>query len=58
MEISSMGKVLVTAKIENLSDIHHVETGQLAADQVRSVEVHNALIDTGATTLAMPKRLA
>lgn len=57
MEISLMGKVIVTAKIENLSDIHHVETGQLAPSEVRCVEINDALVDTGATTLAMPKRL-
>lgn len=57
MGSSLMGKVLVTAKIENLRDIFIAETGSLAADDVRSVEVHDALVDTGATMLSMPKRL-
>lgn len=57
MEIPVMGKVLVAAKMENLSDLYHVETGSLSADKVRSIEVTDALVDSGSTTLAMPKRL-
>ena len=57
METPTMGKVLVTAKIENLSDLHQVELGTLPADQVRRVEVNDALVDAGATMLSMPKRL-
>jgi predicted aspartyl protease len=57
MEASLMGKVLVSAKIENLSDLHHVETGSLGPERVRTIEVSETLVDTGATALAMPKRL-
>jgi predicted aspartyl protease len=57
MENATMGKVLVTAKIENLHDVLDAEMGRIAADQVRSVEVSDALVDTGATMLSMPKRL-
>lgn len=52
-----MGKVIVLAKMENLSDIYHSATGAINPDQVRSMEVADALVDTGATTLSMPKRL-
>lgn len=52
-----MGRVVVSAKIENLSDLYHLDTGSLSPDQVRSVEVPDALVDSGATALAMPKRL-
>jgi predicted aspartyl protease len=52
-----MGKVLVTAKMENLFDLENRERGLLPADQVRSVEVSDALVDTGATSLLLPKRL-
>jgi predicted aspartyl protease len=52
-----MGKVVVTAKIENVADLYNAHQGVLPADQVRRVEVANALVDTGATTLSMPKRL-
>lgn len=56
METAAMGKVLVPAKIENLFDIERREQGLLPADQVRSIEVTDALVDTGATTLLLPKR--
>ena len=55
--ISTMGKLVVAAKIENLFDVENRERGLLSDEQVRSVEVADALIDTGATGLLMPKRL-
>ncbi|HTU19471.1 MAG TPA: retroviral-like aspartic protease family protein [Gemmataceae bacterium] len=57
MENATMGKVLVTAKIENLHDLFDVQAGRLAPEKIRSVEVSDALVDTGATILSMPKRL-
>lgn len=57
METSPMGKVLVSAQIENLDDVFGREKGILAAGDVRRVEVADALVDTGATLLSMPKRL-
>ena len=57
MERSTMGKVLVPAKIENLSDFTKVEEGLLPPDRIRSVEVSDALVDTGATFLSLPKGL-
>jgi predicted aspartyl protease len=57
MEILTMGKVVVAAKIENQEDITLVERGISTSDQVRSVEVSDALVDTGATMVSMPKRL-
>ncbi len=57
MGISTMGKVLVTAKIENMADLFDAERNLLPADKVRTVEVTDALVDTGATGLSMPKRL-
>jgi predicted aspartyl protease len=57
MELSTMGKVIATANIQNLQDLYKVEQGVLAPDQVRSVVVSDALVDTGATMLSLPKRL-
>jgi clan AA aspartic protease len=57
METTAMGKVMVTARIENLGDLYRAKEGDIAAEQVRSVEVSDALVDTGATQLSMPKRL-
>jgi predicted aspartyl protease len=57
METTAIGKVLVTVKIENLYDLALATNGKLALDAVRSVEVPDALVDTGATLLHVPKRL-
>ena len=56
METDIMGRVTVTAKVENLGDLILVQRGLLNAEQVRSIEVNDALVDTGATILSMPKR--
>jgi clan AA aspartic protease len=57
MEIVTMGKVVVPARIENLQDHFGVEEGKLAREEVRAVEVADALVNTGATPLSMPRRL-
>jgi predicted aspartyl protease len=57
MDTATMDKVLVTARLENLEDIYKAGQGALPAEQVRSVEVTDALIDTGATGLLLPRRL-
>jgi predicted aspartyl protease len=57
MESPTMGKVLVTAKVENLEDLFGVQRGLLADDQVRRIEVADAVVDTGATTLLLPARM-
>lgn len=57
MERKSMGKVIVRAKIENLEDLFRVHQGAIQPNQIRTVEVSDALVDTGATGLMMPKRL-
>ena len=57
MDIVTMGKVVVPARIENLQDYYSCEDGKLAPDRIRAVDVAEALVDTGATTLSMPRRL-
>ncbi len=57
MGTMTMGKVLVAAGIENLDDLFGARKGLLADDQVRRVEVTDALVDTGATGLLVPTRL-
>ena len=52
-----MGKVLVKAKVENLQDLYEANSGVRSRDQVRSIEVEDALVDTGATMLSLPRRL-
>jgi len=51
-----MGKVTVPARIENLEDVYQEARGTLAPQQVRSVDVADALVDTGATLLSLPAR--
>lgn len=57
MEVSTVGKVVTTAKIENVEDLFAVKKGMLSPEQVRSVEVPDAVVDTGATMLSLPGRL-
>lgn len=57
MEIVTMGKVTVPAIIENLEDLLRVQRGELPSGEVRRVEVADALVDTGAVMLSVPKRM-
>jgi predicted aspartyl protease len=57
METATMGKVRVAARIENLEDLYSQNKGMLPDDQVRRQEVADALVDTAASTLSLPKRL-
>jgi hypothetical protein len=57
MGTETMGRVTVAAKIENVGDLCMVEKGVLPHDEVHRIEVSDALVDTGATTLSMPKKL-
>jgi clan AA aspartic protease len=57
METAAMGKVPVKARIENLRDVYQAQEGSLPAADVRAIEVSDALVDTGATMLSLPKRL-
>jgi predicted aspartyl protease len=57
MGIRTTGKVLVTARVENLEDLYKVGQGAISPDEARFVEVTDALVDTGATILGMPARL-
>ena len=57
METATVGKVIVSAKIENVFDLYEAGQGQRPDDQVRRIDVSDARVDTGATLLAMPKRL-
>ncbi len=57
MGIDTMGKVLVAAKIESLEDLFKVQQGLIADGEVRRLEVDDALVDTGASSLSMPGRL-
>ena len=44
-------------ELENLRDLYAVELGVLNAEAVRRLTVEDALVDTGATGLCLPKSL-
>jgi clan AA aspartic protease len=52
-----MGRVSVHVEIENLDDVYRSSRGELQQEQIRRVIATDALVDTGATGLAMPRRL-
>jgi predicted aspartyl protease len=56
MRTETMGKVIVRAKVENANDLFNANQGLIPPEKVRSVEIPDALVDTGATTLSLPKR--
>jgi hypothetical protein len=57
MESSTRGKVVVAATIENLLDVFDARDGRLSDDQVRRIEVTDAVVDPGVSTLLLPKRM-
>lgn len=54
---TTIRRVLVTARIENLADLYLHQHGFRSEEEIRRVEVNDALVDTGATGLSLPKRL-
>jgi predicted aspartyl protease len=56
MEILTTGKAVVPARIENQSDLTMISKGLLQQEKVRWFEVSDALVDTGATMLSLPKK--
>lgn len=57
METATMGRVTVPAKIESLKDWLLAKDGAISADQIQTIEVPDALVDTGATMLSLPTRM-
>lgn len=52
-----MGQVRTTITVANALDALKARYGEIDLDQVRSETVHNVLVDTGATLLALPAAL-
>ena len=52
-----MGRVFTDATIGNLRDLWATEEGLLSPEEARKLNLDDALVDTNATTLAMPTRL-
>ena len=51
-----MGRVVVSAVIESIEDLYRVLRGEVGAPPIRRIEVTDALVDTGATALSLPRR--
>lgn len=56
-EESGVGSVFTEITVSNKRDENVAEAGHLAAGAVRSIRVPNVLVDTGATTLCLPRKL-
>ena len=52
-----MGRVITEALIENIKDVYAVELGVMAAVNARKIQVTDALVDSGATLVSIPKRV-
>ena len=57
METETVGKVIVSAKIQHLDDVKAAMRGVLPEDRIRTLDIPDARIDTGATFIAMPKHM-
>ncbi|MBX9580860.1 MAG: retroviral-like aspartic protease family protein [Gemmataceae bacterium] len=57
METADLGRVPTPITVENLEDLWAVRRGDLPADRARKAEVPDALVDTGASLLALPSSL-
>lgn len=49
-----MGKITTTLTVTNHADEVRLRDGTISPEQVRSVELTNVLVDTGATNLCLP----
>jgi predicted aspartyl protease len=56
LELETVGRVVTPIRVENLKDLWDSERGSLPVEQVRRIDVMDALIDTGSTLLALPTR--
>ena len=57
MKVEEMGRVLTPATIENYVDLWAAKQGIISDDKIRRIEVQEALVDSGATLLSLPKSL-
>jgi predicted aspartyl protease len=56
VEDDSMGRVTTRIRVENLEDLWAARNGRIKKEDVRRVDIMEALVDTGCTMLALPKR--
>jgi len=57
VKVEEMGRVLTPATIENYVDLWAAKQGIISDEKIRRIEVPEALVDSGATLLSLPKSL-
>jgi predicted aspartyl protease len=57
MKGAFMGRITARVTIENLEDVWALRKGKINSEQVRRIEVSDALVDTGAVAFSLPTRL-
>ena len=55
--VEDMGRVMTEALIENVADLYAEKLHVIRSDEVRKMQITDALVDTGATLLSLPKRI-
>lgn len=53
-KVREVGKVITALTVTNSGDQARADAGDIPADQIRTVTLDAVLVDTGATTLALP----
>jgi predicted aspartyl protease len=56
MRTATLGRVVVPVTIENQYDLYEVSQGKRKADEVRRIDIPDAVVDTGAKMLSLPRR--
>lgn len=56
-ECETMGRVVAEIVVENIADALAAAQGNVSAEQVRRVIIHDALVDIGATFLSLPRSI-
>jgi predicted aspartyl protease len=56
LEVEPVGRVTTRVRVENLEDLLAERKGALPSDQVRRLEIMEALVDTGSTMFSLPSR--
>lgn len=51
-----MGKVVITIEVINNKDLLKAEENIISPAEIRTLTLENVLVDTGATTLCLPKK--
>jgi clan AA aspartic protease len=54
---TEIGRIITTLTITNRIDQGLAARGIITVDEVRSITLNNVLVDTGATTLCLPKNI-